>query len=205
MSRSTSGAAPATPESEDARRRRGRRNAFFILLVCAAPTIAAYFAYYVWQPQGRVNYGELIDPRPVAAAPLSGADGRPFSFADLKGKWVLVHFDDSTCAEPCPQKLFNMRQARIAQGREMDRIERVWVVLDGGAPSAELARLTEGVRMVRGRGSDAIAGFPAAESVRDHVYVIDPLGNLMLRFPREADPRRMMKDLSRLLKVSRVG
>jgi cytochrome oxidase Cu insertion factor (SCO1/SenC/PrrC family) len=205
MSRSTSGAAPATPESDDARRRRGRRNAFFILLVCAAPTIAAYFAYYVWQPQGRVNYGELIEPRPVAGAPLAGEDGRPFSFVDLKGKWVLVHFDDAACAEPCSQKLFNMRQARIAQGREMDRIERVWVMMDDGAPPAELARLTEGVRMVRRRGSDAIAGFPAAESVRDHVYVIDPLGNLMLRFPREADPRRMMKDLSRLLKVSRVG
>jgi cytochrome oxidase Cu insertion factor (SCO1/SenC/PrrC family) len=193
------------PEPDDARRRRGRLNAFFILLVCAAPTIAAYLAFYVWQPQGRVNYGELIDPRPVAAAPLAAADGRPFSFADLRGRWILVHFDDAACAEPCPQKLFNMRQVRVAQGREMDRIERVWIVMDDGVPPAELARLTEGVRLVRGRGTDVMGGFPAAESVRDHVYVIDPLGNLMLRFPREADQRRMMKDISRLLKVSRVG
>ena len=193
------------PEPDDARRRRGRLNAFFILLVCAAPTIAAYLAFYVWQPQGRVNYGELIDPRPVAATPLAAADGRPFSFADLRGRWILVHFDDAACAEPCPQKLFNMRQVRVAQGREMDRIERVWIVMDDGVPPAELARLTEGVRLVRGRGTDVMGGFPAAESVRDHVYVIDPLGNLMLRFPREADPRRMMKDISRLLKVSRVG
>lgn len=193
------------PDSDDARRRRGRLNAFFILLVCAAPTVAAYLAYYVWQPQGRVNYGELIEPRPVAAAPLAGADGRPFAFADLRGKWILVHFDAAACADPCPQKLFNMRQARVAQGREMDRIERVWVVMDDDVPPAALARLTEGVRVVHGRGSDVISFFPAAESVRDHVYLIDPLGNLMLRFPRDADPRRMIKDLSRLLKVSRVG
>ena len=98
-----------------------------------------------------------------------------------------------------------MRQSRLAQGREMDRIERVWVVLDAAAPSPAVERLTDEVHVVRGQGPNVMAPFPAAESVRDHVYVIDPLGNVMLRFPRDADPRRMMKDISRLLKVSRVG
>jgi cytochrome oxidase Cu insertion factor (SCO1/SenC/PrrC family) len=205
MFRSTSGAALAVADTEDAQRRSGRLKAFFILLVCAAPTIAAYLAFYVWQPQGRVNYGELIEPRPVAPLALFAADGRPFSFADLRGKWVMVQFDDAACAEPCSQKLFNMRQSRLAQGREAERIERVWVVLDDGAPPADLARLLEDVHVVRGRGAGAMAGFPAAESVRDHVYLVDPLGNVMLRFPRDADPRRMIKDLQRLLKVSRVG
>lgn len=193
------------PDADQALRRRGRLNAFFILLVCAAPTIAAYLAYYVWQPQGRVNYGELIEPRAVPAATLAALDGRPFAFSDLEGKWVLVHFDDAACVEPCPQKLFNMRQARAAQGREMDRIERLWVVLDDGVPAPAVARLTEDVRIVRGRGANLMEAFPAPESVRDHVFLVDPLGNLMLRFPRDADPRKMMKDLQRLLKVSRIG
>lgn len=206
MSRSTSGAVLAVPEAaDDAQRRRGRLKAFLILLVCAAPTVAAYLAYYVWQPQGRVNYGELIEPRQVSALPLGTIDGRPFSLGDVRGKWVMVQFDDAACTQACTQKLFNMRQSRLAQGREADRIERVWVVLDDGPLSPELARLTEDVRMVRGRGAGAMAQFPAPESVRDHVYLVDPLGNLMLRFPRDADPRRMIKDLQRLLKVSRVG
>jgi cytochrome oxidase Cu insertion factor (SCO1/SenC/PrrC family) len=190
---------------DDAARRRGRLKAFFILLVCAAPTIAAYLAFYVWQPAGRVNYGELIEPRPLPAASLVTLAGGPFAVADLKGRWVLVQFDDAACAEPCPQKLFNMRQARVAQGREMDRVERLWVVLDDAAPAAEVARVAEGVHLVRGKGTNLMAVFPAPESVRDHVFLVDPLGNLMLRFPRDADPRRMMKDLQRLLKVSRIG
>ncbi len=205
MSRSTSGVVPAVPDPDEVQRRRGRLKAVFILLVCAAPTVAAYLAFYVWPPQSRLNYGELIEPRPVATASLATLDGRAFSLADLRGKWVMVQFDDASCAEPCSQKLFNMRQSRLAQGREADRIERVWVVLDDGVPSAELARLTEDVRLVRGKGTGLMGEFPAPESVRDHIYLMDPLGNLMLRFPRNADPRRMIKDLQRLLKVSRVG
>jgi cytochrome oxidase Cu insertion factor (SCO1/SenC/PrrC family) len=189
----------------EAQRRSGRLKAFFILLVCAAPTIAAYLAYYVWQPQGRTNHGDLIEPRPVATAAFTAADGRAFSLADLKGKWVLVQFDDAACGEACARKLFNMRQSRLAQGREMDRIERVWVVLDAGATNPEVAKLVDDAHVVRAKDSGVMAQFPAPESVRDHVYLVDPLGNLMLRFPREADPRKMMKDLSRLLKASRVG
>jgi hypothetical protein len=189
----------------EARRRSGRLKAFFILLVCAAPTIAAYLAYYVWQPEGRTNYGELIEPRPVAEAAFAAADGRAIKLADLKGKWLLLQFDDAACGEACARKLFNMRQARLAQGREMDRIERVWVVLDAGATNPEVAKLIDDAQVLRARDSGVMAQFPAPESVRDHIYVVDPLGNLMLRFPRDADPRKMMKDLSRLLKASRVG
>jgi cytochrome oxidase Cu insertion factor (SCO1/SenC/PrrC family) len=192
-------------DADDVQRRRGRLKAFLILLVCAAPTIAAYLAFYVWPPSGRVNYGELIEPRPVPAAPLARNDGKPLALSDLRGKWLMVTFDDAACADPCAKKLFDMRQSRLAQGREMDRIERVWVLLDEAAPSAELAALTEGVHLLRGKGTEVMAGFPAPESVRDHVFLVDPLGNVMLRFPRDADPRRMMKDLQRLLKVSRVG
>ena len=194
------------PEADtEAQRRSGRLKAFFILLVCAAPTIAAYLAYYVWQPQGRTNYGELVEPRQVTATALTAADGRASSLADLKGKWVMVQFDDAACAEACARKLFAMRQSRLAQGREMDRIERVWVVLDTGTTNPEVAKLTDDVHVLRAKDPGVMAHFPAPESVRDHVYLIDPLGNVMLRFPREADPRRMMKDLSRLLKASRVG
>jgi hypothetical protein len=196
---------PEQTAAADAQRRSGRFQALFILAVCAAPTLAAYFAFYVWPPQGRVNYGELIEPRPVAQLVRGTESAGAFSLADLAGQWVMVQFDDGECADACRQKLFSMRQSRLAQGREADRIARVWVVTDGGTPAPELGRLTEDVRLVRGAGAQAMAGFAAPESVRDHVFLVDPLGNLMLRFPRDADPRRMMKDLQRLLKVSRAG
>jgi ferric-dicitrate binding protein FerR (iron transport regulator) len=202
MSSSTSSALPES-ETGHARRRRSRLQALAILAVCAAPTVAALVAYYGWQPHDRTNYGELIEARPVPAVRLERLDGKPFAFDALKGKWIMVQVDEGRCDSRCQAKLFAMRQVRIAQGREMDRVARVWLVLDG-EPMAE-TRLTEGVILARASAAQAAALFPAAGEVRDHIYLIDPLGNVMLRFPAEADAKGMMRDVARLLKVSRIG
>jgi hypothetical protein len=91
------------------------------------------------------------------------------------------------------------------QGKDMDRIERVWLVSDGVPPDPELSRLHQGVRLLDARGKDLRQILPAQDRPRDFIYVIDPLGNLMMRYPRDADPNGMKKDFVRLLKVSRVG
>ena len=196
--------ASLTPPDGTQRRRQGRVTALLILAICAAPTIAALVAYYFWHPAGRMNYGELIEPGPLPPMALVRLDGRPFALAELKGKWVMVQLDDAWCEAACQKKLFNMRQVRLAQGRDMERIERVWLLPDNGMLSAELGRLTDGVLLARAQGATGVP-FPAATNVRDYIYLVDPLGNLMLRFPKDADPRRMIKDLQRLLKVSRIG
>ena len=176
-----------------------------IAAFCLAPFIAALAAYYWWQPQGSMNYGELIPTRPLIDAPLQHLDQRAFRLSELKGRWILLQLDDAACAEACRSKLYNMRQVRLAQGREMDRVERVWLILDDAPLETQLMREYDGTRMLRAAGSPLVGAFPPAGGVRDHIYLIDPLGNLMLRFPRDADPRKMHKDLVRLLKVSRIG
>jgi cytochrome oxidase Cu insertion factor (SCO1/SenC/PrrC family) len=176
-----------------------------IAALCLAPFIAALIAYYWWQPQGAMNYGELIPARPLIDSPLRHLDQRVFKLSELKGKWILLQLDEADCAEACRAKLYNMRQVRLAQGREMERVERVWLILDEVPLQTQLMREYDGTRMLRAAGNPLLAQFPAADSMRDHIYLIDPLGNLMLRFPRDADPRRMHKDLARLLKVSRIG
>ena len=98
-----------------------------------------------------------------------------------------------------------MRQLRVAQGKDMDRVERVWVLTDGGAPRPALMAAIDGTRVVRSSGASVAATFPAVRRTADHIYLIDPLGNLMLRFPRDPDPSRMLKDLQRLLKYSQIG
>lgn len=185
-------------------RRRARLLIGAIALICALPIVAALIAYFLVPPTGRVNYGELLPPKPLPPALLVQVDGRAFALSDLKGKWVLLHADSAECAARCQAKLFNMRQARLAQGREMNRIERVWLLLDDGEPAPRTAVLHEGAVLVRDTGGTLAGALPAAD-VRDHVYLIDPLGNLMLRFPQDADPKRMIKDLARLLKASRIG
>jgi len=200
MSSSTPSDAPAAPE---AARRRGRLIAAAIFAVCAFPLAAALIAYFAFPPAGRTNYGELVAPQALPPVQLERLDGRGFALADLKGRWVMLQVDAAECGQPCQEKLFNMRQSRLAQGDNAGRIERVWLVAGDRAPPAGLARLYEGVVLAR-TAPELLAALPGAE-VRDHIYLIDPLGNLMLRFPQHADPKRMIKDLQRLLKYSGTG
>jgi ferric-dicitrate binding protein FerR (iron transport regulator) len=185
--------APTKPA--EPRARRGRLQLALIAALFALPVLAGWIAYLAgWLPGTTSNYGTLIAPRPVAAAPL----------AALRGKWVLVTFDDGACGAACEKKLYYMRQVRRAQGKELQRVERLWLVTDAAAPRAELLAAIEGTRVARAEAGVA-AAFPAEGAPSEHIYLVDPLGNLMLRFPRDPDPAKMVKDLERLLKYSGFG
>lgn len=171
----------------------GRLKLLGIGLACAAPVLLATLAYYLnWTPGSSGNYGALVAPRPL--------EGEPFTA--LRGKWVLVSFDRAACDPDCERKLYYMRQTRKAQGKEQLRMERLWVVLDGEAPRKDLGALVDGVHVASGAGP-WLKAFPGEP--KDHIYLVDPLGNLMMRFPRDPDPRLVIKDLQRLLKYSRIG
>jgi hypothetical protein len=197
--------AGADPSSAEAHRRRGRLKAFGIFLVCLAPFVAAWLTYYFWMPSGRMNYGDLVSPpQPLPAVLGTRDDGRPLTRGELRGKWAMVQVDGGDCRESCARKLYNMRQVRLAQGKNMDRIERVWLVADGAAVAAPDPELYAGMVIARTRDVAAL-GLPVDGAVRDHIYLVDPLGQVMLRFPRDADPSRMKKDIARLLRVSQIG
>ena len=160
--------------------------------VCAAPFVLGTAAYFFdWAPGKPANYGELIAPRPLSGAPLEA----------LRGKWVLVTFDTAACDAYCEKKLYYIRQMRTAVHKDAVRVERVWVLTDAGKPRTELEAAIEGTRIAP--LTDALRGFPG--NPPDHIYVIDPLGNLMMRFPRDPDPSKMLKDLQRLLRLSQIG
>lgn len=179
--------------------KRSRLTLWLILAICAAPMIGSYAAYYFWRPAAQTNYGELIEPRLISDAELAAADGRAFRLAELKGEWVMMMAAPSACDARCRQNLVYMRQVRLAQGRETGRIERVWVLTDPGVPDASLVTEHPGLRIAR----DPKGAVVHALSARDSIHVIDPLGHLMMRFPADPDPRRMLKDLSRLLRHSK--
>ena len=89
----------------------GRWKMLAILLVCAAPVIASYFAYYVWRPEGRRNYGELVSPqRSLPDFNASAPDGAAVSMASLKGQWLLISVAGGACVEACQQRLYFQRQ-----------------------------------------------------------------------------------------------
>jgi len=178
---------------------------WLIIALVAAPVVASYLLYFTWEPDRTVNYGELIEPRPLPDPPLALANGEPFRLSQLRGKWLLVSLDSGRCDAHCERKLLYMRQLRLTQGREKERVERVWIATDDAAPRPDTMDPYAGTWRVRAAGADLAGAFPAPRSAADHIYVVDPLGNLMMRFPADPEPRLMIKDLSRLLKASQVG
>ena len=175
--------------------RRGRLKlallAAFFLLPMGASWVIWHFEL---APGAAGNYGTLLSPRPAALPSLAG----------LKGKWVLVQFDAGACAAACERKHYFMRQVRRAQGKEMERVGRLWVIVDAAQPSPALLAAIEGT-VVAGEGAAPAASFPAERAVTEHIYLVDPLGNLMMRFPPDPDPARVIKDLKHLLKFSGFG
>jgi cytochrome oxidase Cu insertion factor (SCO1/SenC/PrrC family) len=186
--------------------RSGRIKLLAMAVFFAIPVVAGYVAYfYDFIPRGSGNYGTLIATRPLTDATLRSADGRPFKISELRGRWLLMQFDSGACDNYCERKLYFMRQVRKALGRDTSRVERVWVLTDDFAPNPRLLEAFEGTRLASAAGSGFAAEFPAEVSRTDHIYVVDPLGNLMMRFPRDPDPSKMLKDMQRLLKLSGIG
>jgi hypothetical protein len=197
----------ASPPPARAGHWRRYRVLYLLVAVTLAPILASYFAYYVMPPAGRTNYGTLIEPqRPVPDIPAVGLDGTTFDLRALKDKWVFVMVDGGACDESCQAKLFHMRQLRTMTGKERDDIERVWLITDKEPLSTVLMREYEGTFFVRADAKDLAAFLPLPDapdaSLRDHIWVIDPLGNLMLRWPRNPDPKGTKGDIGRLLKAA---
>jgi hypothetical protein len=188
---------------------RGRWKLFAVLAVCAAPLVASYFMYYVVKPTARNNYGTLIDPRerPMPAMATRTLAGDPVTLQSLAGKWIMLKAGGSACAQACQDQLFTMRQLRTMQGKEMERVERVWLITDEQPLETMLLRVNDGTRMLRAPAGVVRQWLPveAGGSVDEHIYIIDPRGNLMMRFPKNPDPSKMKKDIGKLLKASAIG
>lgn len=146
-------------------------------------------------------------PSAAAGAPLPGTAPAPLAPPTLRGKWFLVMADGASCDARCEHKIWQLRQLRTMQGKEMERVERVWLVDDRAEPSPRLHEPYAGTWVVRQPDPSLLAALPLPKDgrLRDHIWLVDPLGNLMMRYPPDADATRIRKDMTRLLKYSRIG
>ena len=199
--------------------RSGRWKLLLVLLVCASPLIFSYFTYYVIKPEARTNYGALIDPAayPIPALGTTTLDGRPASLNDYKGKWIMLKVGGSTCDASCLEQMYAIRQLRTMQGKAMDRIERVWLITDKEPLETILIRELDGVEMLRADAQAVQAWLPVAPDapLTGAIFLVDPLGHLMMRFPaapkampdkeKLAHYNKVKKDIAKLLKASAIG
>jgi hypothetical protein len=186
----------------------GRLKMLIILLVCAAPVIASYFMYYVVRPEGRRNYGELITPqRPLPAFNVTTPSGAVLPLTSLKDQWLLISVANGACDAGCQQNLYFQRQLRESLGREKERLDWVWLVSDNAPIAVALEPALKDATVLRMSPPDLAQWLQAAPGQRlaDHLYLVDPMGNWMMRFPAAMDAAGAAKaksDLERLLRAS---
>ena len=195
----------AQAAADTAATRRGRWKMLAVMLVCASPVIASYLAYYVVKPEGRRNYGELIEPqRPLPALVAQDVQGQPVPLTRLKDQWLLISVADSACDAACERHLYLQRQLREGLGKDKGRLDWVWLRTGSTELRPELKAATQAATVLHVDNA-ALAQWlqPAAgRQLADHLYVVDPIGNWMMRFPADAEPARVRRDLERLLRAS---
>ena len=207
---------PSAAIDEAARRTAGGRlRMLLVLLVCAAPVVASYIAYFVIRPQARTNYSELIVPsRPLPATlKLVDLEGRKARADALKGQWLLVVVSGGACDAVCERHLWIQRQLREALGSERDRVDKVWLLDDQAAPRLQtLEAIGTGTGLGIGAPTTVLRAEPDAlaawlepapgHRLEEHMYIVDPRGDWMMRVPVDPDPARLKRDIEKLLRAS---
>jgi len=187
---------------------------WILIVVTALPIAGAwlYYAFYDYLPHGGGNNGDLITPvRPIGQFDLKSLDGRPYDARIFQGKWTLVTVGASACGEACRNNMYLIRQIRLATDKDRERVQRLFILDDTDRLEDFLPRLVdyEGMAVATGDRQSLDAFYAILDDGRgqvlDRIYIVDPLGNYMMSYPQGMDPELILKDLKRLLEVSKIG
>jgi hypothetical protein len=199
---------PGADSPQGARTRGGRWKMLMVLLVCASPVIASYITYYLVRPEGRRNFGALVSPQ-VPLPDLVGVsnEGAAVNLRTLKGQWLLISVAPGACDETCTRHLYMQRQLREGLGKDKDRLDWVWLVSDAAPLAPALLPALKNATVLRVPPTPLSQWLIPQEgyALSEHLYLVDPLGNWMMRFPAgmtAQEAPRMKRDLERLMRAS---
>lgn len=191
------------------------RNRVFLILLIAlfiAPLLGAWLLVGHWRPGSTSNHGELLNPaRPIAHLRVQQPNGDPLDERYLQDRWTLIYINPvSGCDSHCQDSLYKIRQLRLALGKDRGRVQRLFMMAD--MPTTNLLGW---LSKEHGDMPVGIADAPTLQFLNrafsesalseDWFYLVDPLGNLVMRYRTQSNPRDILDDLEHLLKFSRIG
>jgi len=190
-------------------RARGRRTLLIVAAVFLLPVVVAFTLYYgkLWRPADSSSKGELVDPaRPLVVGGLRNPDGTPADSQALMGKWTLLYIGDGRCDDACRTALVFGRQTRLALNNEMSRVQRVFLATGNCCDTDYFAREQAGLVALDASAPEAAALLAQFPETREHtLFIVDPLGNLMMRHDARVTTKDLLSDLKKLLKLSHIG
>ena len=196
----------ATPDLIVARTKAGRFKMMVVLLLCAAPVIASYITYYFIRPEGRLNYGELIEPqKPIPSLMAQDLNGNAVNLQSLKDQWLLISVSGAACNAQCQHHLYLQRQLREGLGKDKDRVDWLWLITDEAEIDKALLPALKTATVLRISQAQLATWLDAStqKNLSDHLYLVDPIGNWMMRFPPQADmanAAKVKKDIEKVLR-----
>lgn len=177
-----------------------RRTLLILLGVFFVPLAAAFILYYGvgWRPSAGSNHGELLQP----------VRQMPEGLGAEKGQWTLLYVGDGRCDTACQQALVLARQTRLSLNQEMTRASRALVALDFCCNLAYLDKEHQGIKVFAldtdSQREELLAVLPPGD-LSHSLFIVDPLGNIVMRYDARQEPRGLLTDLKKLLKLSHIG
>lgn len=194
---------------DEARTRTGRIRMLLVFVICAAPILFSYLTYYVIRPQGTASYGELIEPqRDLPAIVAKDLNGQPVQLQNLRGQWLFIAVSDHPCEQACGKLLYVQRQLHKSLGKQQDKLERLWLISNSTQVDANFIQALQGANVLRVDPNELSQWLYPAKGgqLSDHLYLVDPMGRWMMRFPSQVDaedaPTKIKRDLERLLRAA---
>lgn len=194
--------------ADEQRTRAGRWKMLLVALMCAAPVVASYLAYYVLRPAAHHSYGDLIEPqRPIPSIRGTTLDGKSVALPSLEGQWLLVSVAPGACDAQCERHLYLQRQLRAGLGKDKERVDWVWLVTDDAPVRPQLRAALHDAIVLRVDPAELAQWLAPAHGgqLANHLYMVDPMGHWMMRFPPGDDlaaAAKIRKDLERLMRAS---
>lgn len=190
--------------------RKGRIVFLAIVAIFVIPFVGANYFYKKAQDGqlwGTTNNGILIQPaKPLGEIAAIQADGETFTLKDLRGKWTMLYVATQGCEQDCKQTIFYMRHIWALLNKESHRVKRLLIVDESSkAQLADFLINYPEMMVVTDVGLSLQKQLPADISEEPVIYLVDPIGNVMMAFPQSLDAAKIFKDLKKLLKISQVG